>query len=143
MKKANQRVRIIVVRMVFVIAVLCVWEYVAKSGMLGDKSELIFPALETISAAFVRNFSKGYAGISLWVYIGNSMKLLLEGLLIGVVLAFLLSGLSMLSKAFYDVYNLLVSVCDLLSGVIVFLVIHAMFGRCHEVFWMDSWQYPI
>lgn len=128
MKKTSEYVRVIVVRTIFVLIILCAWEYIAKSGVLGDKSELIFPSLEAIGAAFVRNFSKGYAGISLWVYIGNSMKLLLEGLLIGVVLAFLLSGLSMLNKAFYDIYNLLVSICDLLPGVALLPVIIIIFG---------------
>ena len=128
MKKTSGQVRVIAVRTLFIIAVMCIWEYTAKSGILGDKSELIFPSLETIVAAFFRNFSKGYAGISLWVYLGNSMKLLLEGLLIGIILAFLLSGLSMLNKAFYDIYNLLVSVCDLLPGVALLPVIIIIFG---------------
>lgn len=136
MKEKERLVHTFTARFIFIIFLLCIWEYVAKSGVLGEKSNLIFPSLETIAEAFVRNFSKGYAGVSLWVYIGNSMRLLLEGLLIGIVLAFLLSGLSMLNRIFYDVYNLVVAVCDLLPvviiifgvkpEVIVFLVVHAV-----------------
>lgn len=128
MKKTNGSMRVFAVRILFVAAIMCVWEYVAKSKVLGSKSELIFPSLEVIAAAFVRNFSKGYAGLSLWVYIGNSMKLLLEGLIIGIVLAFLLSGMSMLNRIFYDIYNLVVSVCDLLPGVALLPVIIIIFG---------------
>ncbi len=142
MNDKNRQIHAFAARAVFVIVLLLIWEYVAKSGMMGEKSELIFPSLEAIGDAFIRNFIQGYAGISLWVYIGNSMKLLLEGLLIGVVLAFLLSGLSMVSKIFYDICNLVISVFDLLPGVallpvviiisgvkpgvIVFLVVHAV-----------------
>lgn len=128
MKKTNEWIHTVVVRVVFVIAVLCIWEYVAKSGMLGARSELIFPPLETIGQAFLNNFSKGYAGISLWVYIGNSMKLLLSGLLIGILLSFLLSGLAMISRTFFDIYNLLVSICDLLPGVALLPVVIIIFG---------------
>ena len=103
MNEKNRQIHAFAARAVFVILLLLIWEYVAKSGMMGEKSELIFPSLEAIGDAFIRNFVQGYAGISLWIYIGNSMKLLLEGLLIGVVLAFLLSGLSMVSKTFYEI----------------------------------------
>lgn len=140
--KNSEKLYSLIVKIIFIIIVLCIWEYVAKSGMLGARSELIFPSLETIAKAFVNNFIKGYAGVSLWVYIGNSMKLLLEGLVIGIVLAFIFSALSIVNKTFYIVYNLVVSIFDLLPGVallpvvivicgvkpgvIVFLVVHAV-----------------
>ena len=101
MDEKKKQIHAFAARVIFVIAVLCIWEIVAKSGIMGDKSELIFPSLEVIGEAFVQNFTKGFAGTSLWIYIGNSMRLLLEGLLIGILLAFLLSGLSMVSRTFY------------------------------------------
>lgn len=128
MDEKKKRIHALVARTVFVIAVLLIWEFVAKSGIMGEKSELIFPSLEAIASAFVRNFVQGYAGVSLWVYIGNSMRLLLEGLLIGVVLAFLLSGLSMVSTTFYEICNLVISVFDLLPGVALLPVIIIIFG---------------
>ncbi len=128
MDEKNRRIHAFAARTIFVLALLGIWEYVAKSGMMGEQSELIFPSLEAIGAAFIRNFVQGYAGISLWLYIGNSMKLLLEGLLIGVVLAFLLSGLSMVSRIFYDICNLVISVFDLLPGVALLPVVIIIFG---------------
>lgn len=130
MKRQNTRetVRSIIVKTLFVILILTVWECVARARLLGPTSELIFPTLETIFRAFLDNFVKGYAGKSLWVYIGNSMLLLLEGLVIGIVLSFLLSGLSIISKTFYDVYDLLVSVFDLLPGVALLPVVIIIFG---------------
>ncbi len=128
MQGKEKQIYTFAVKLLFVVFSLCVWECVAKSGLLGEKSDLIFPPLETIMKAFIRNFSKGYAGVSLWVYIGNSMKLLLEGLIIGITLAFLLSGLAMIDRIIYEIYNLVVSVCDLLPGVALLPVVIIIFG---------------
>ncbi len=128
MDEKKRKIQAIVARTLFIIAILCIWEIVAKSGIMGSNSELIFPPLEAIGAAFIRNFQTGMAGVSLWVYIGNSMALLLEGLLIGIVLAFVLSGLSMLSRVFYDIFNLVISICDLLPGVALLPVVIIIFG---------------
>ncbi len=145
MKSTDKRstlFRDLAVRILFLLIVLGIWEYVARAKLLGPRSELIFPSLETIGRAFIRNFVRGYAGMSLWIYIANSMKLLLEGLFIGIVLAFILSGISAVNRTFSTIYNLMISICDLLpgvallpvvivifgvkSGVIVFLVVHAV-----------------
>ena len=127
--QTNSKARDIITKAVFLIAVLALWEIVAKSGVLGKRSNLIFPTLEAIGVAFISNFTVGFAGSSLWVYIGNSMRLLLEGLLIGIVLAFLFSGLSIISKTFNSIYNLMVSICDLLPGVALLPVVIIIFGR--------------
>lgn len=118
----------IITKIIFSIAVLFVWEIVAKRKMFGSTSELIFPPLESIFTAFLNNFSKGYAGSSLWIYIRNSLQLLGEGLLIGIFLSFILSGLSIISKTFYSIYDLLVSVFDLLPGVALLPVVIIIFG---------------
>ncbi len=123
----------LIVKIIFTAIVLAGWEYVAKSGLMGDRSELIFPSLEAIGAAFVRNFVKGYAGKSLWIYIMNSMLLLLKGLVIGIVLAFVLSGLSMVSDIFLDIYDFTVSICDLLPGIALLPVVIIIFGVRKEV----------
>ena len=115
-------------KLLFVAAVLAAWEIVAKAHVFGSRSELIFPTLETIGAAFVKNFVMGYAGVSLWVYLGNSMKLLLEGMGIGILLAFVFSGLSMISRGFQNIYNLVVAVADLLPGVALLPVVIIIFG---------------
>lgn len=115
-------------QVLFIIIVLCVWECVARLELLGPNSKLIFPSLESIMVAFVRNFVKGYAGLTLWVYVGNSMLLLLKGMLLGVFLAFLFSGLSMISSIFYHIYNLVISIFDLLPGVALLPVVIVIFG---------------
>lgn len=132
----------LIAKIAFVLFFLALWEFIAANHVFGRNSELVFPRLGTIMKAFVNNFRSGYAGKSLWVYTMNSMKLLLEGLLIGIGLSFLLTGLCMVSELFSEIYNLIISVCDLIPGVallpvviiiygvkpgvIVFLVVHAV-----------------
>lgn len=128
MEGNKRQINTFAIRVLFISFLLCSWECVAKSGLLGAKSDLIFPPLEAIMKAFIRNFTKGYAGVSLWVYIGNSMYLLVEGLIIGIILAFLLSGLAIINNIVYEIYNLVVSVCDLLPGVALLPVVIIIFG---------------
>lgn len=128
MQKKNEKLYSLCVKLIFIAVVLVIWEYVARTKMFGEKSDLIFPSLEAIAHAFYNNFSNGYAGISLWVYVGNSMKLLLEGLLIGIILSFLLSGLSIISKTIHHIYDMIVSICDLLPGVALLPVVIIIFG---------------
>ena len=113
-QERNEEINSIVIKIIFVMVIVSIWEFVAKSDAFGPSSELIFPSLEIIAKAFINNFIKGYAGTSLWIYISNSMLLLLEGLLLGMALSFVLSGLSIISKTFYAIYDLLISIFDLL-----------------------------
>ena len=112
----------------FVALVIIIWQIVAKSGVMGPNSALIFPPVEKIGKAFIANFTKGYAGSSLWIYIGNSMILLLEGLVLGIVLAFVFSGLSIVNHTFHIIYHFMVSVFDLLPGVALLPVVIVIFG---------------
>lgn len=123
----------ITVRTIFVIVVLAVWEIVSKSNILGPKSGYLLPSLEDIFTAFINNFKVGYGGISLWVYVGNSLCLLLIGLGIGILSAFILSGISAINYTFYVIYNFVVSVCDLLPGVALLPVIIIIFGVSRNV----------
>ncbi|SCY04839.1 NitT/TauT family transport system permease protein [Lachnospiraceae bacterium XBB2008] len=123
----------IIAKILFVITLLAIWEFVSKNHLLGPRSELIFPSLEKIMQAFVSNFTKGYAGISLWTYVINSLKLLLKGLVIGILGAFILSGLATLSHTLASIFNLLISVFDLLPGVALLPVIIIVLGVNSDV----------
>ena len=115
-------------KVAFVAVLLAAWEIAARAHVFGPRSEIIFPTLEAVGAAFVKNFAKGYAGVTLWVYLANSMKLLLAGMGIGIGMAFLCSGLSMVSRTFHNLYSLLVAVADLLPGVALLPVVIIIFG---------------
>lgn len=128
MEEKREHRRALITKIVFVVAVLVLWEVLAKAHIFGKRSELVFPPLEAIGVAFVKNFETGYAGTSLWLYILNSMLLLLEGLVIGIVIAFVFSGLSMVSKTVDTIFNLCVSIFDLLPGVALLPVVIVIFG---------------
>ena len=118
----------VAIKILFIIISLGLWECVARLQLFGQQSELVFPTIERIGQAFINNFVKGYGGISLWIYIINSMKLLIAGLVFGVVLSCLLSGLAIVNKSFYHIYNLMVSIFDLLPGVALLPVVIIIFG---------------
>lgn len=130
MKKSFQG---IITKICFIAFVLVGWEMIARANLFGEKSRLVFPAIEDIGSAFVSNFTNGYAGVSFWSYIANSMKLLLTGLLLGITLAFIFSGLAMVSRVFYDIYNFMVAICDLLPGVALLPVVIVIFGITSKV----------
>lgn len=124
----GEKVHGFLVKGIFLILMLAVWETVAGMKLFGSRSELLFPPLEVIGEAFIRNFVQGYAGKSLWVYIANSMLLLMKGLGLGIFLSFLLSGFSIVSRNFYHIFNLIVSIFDLLPGVALLPVVIIIFG---------------
>lgn len=75
--------------------------------------KLMFPSIADIFHALLKGFSKDGLG-SMTLY---SMSLIVRGLAIGIVLAFVFSGLSIISRTVYSIYNMLVSMCDLIPGV--------------------------
>lgn len=128
MNKSKEKIRRIVVQICFIIIVAVIWEVTARAHVFGERSELVFPTLESIGKAFIDNFTIGYAGTSFWMYILNSLKLLLIGLFIGIFLSFVFTGLSIMSKTFRYIYDLIVAVFDLLPGVALLPVVIIIFG---------------
>ena len=128
MVEKKERRQALLTKVIFIILLLLIWEVTAKAHIFGKRSEIVFPTLESIGKAFIRNFTFGYAGTSQWIYILNSMRFLLEGLCIGVGLAFIFSGLSMVSKTIDTIFNLCVSIFDLLPGVALLPVVIVIFG---------------
>lgn len=122
-----------VIQIIFVVTLMFIWEFISYSHLFGESSELVFPSLEAIIRAFINNFLYGFAGKSLFVYAGNSLRFLLIGLLTGVGLSFFLSGICMVSNVFHDIYNLLVSVFDLLPGVALLPIVIIVVGIRTEV----------
>ncbi len=128
----------IVIQVSFILAVLIAWQISATN--LDETKQLLFPTLNKIGEAMIKSFTDDQYNMLRMV--GNSMLMILEGLGIGIAAAFVLSGLSMVSKTFYSIYNMVISVFDLLPGVallplailwfgigkntIIFLVIHSV-----------------
>ncbi len=128
MGRIKEKAHSIIAQIIFLLVLLVTWELVAKARIFGASSELVFPSLEKIGKAFVDNFTIGYAGTSFWIYILNSMKLLLEGLVIGIVLSIIFSSFAIVCKTFNYIYNSIVSICDLLPGIALLPIIIIIFG---------------
>ena len=120
---------------IFIVCFLAAWQVVYAMQAF---PAIMFPSLADIGQSFIEGFRED----SLMMYTLYSMSLILKGLGIGIVLAFIFSSLAIVSKIFYAIYNLVVSVMDLLPGVallplaimwfgigeatIIFIVIHSI-----------------
>lgn len=94
----------------FVLFVLIIWQTVYFAEVF---PQLIFPSLEQIGSALIKSFKSDNIASML----GHSMVLIVEGLFIGIAASFVLSSFSIMYKPFYAIYNMIVSICDLLPGV--------------------------
>ena len=99
--------------------------------------DFVFPSLGDIGKAFVTAFTERELG----TMVLHSLSLIIKGLIVGIALA-LVSSLSVISETFYTIYNMIVSMCDLIPGIalipvailwigvgdgaIIFMVIHAV-----------------
>lgn len=101
-------------------------------------SPLLFPR----GLDIFKSLADGFVSGDLLAMTGYSMSLIIRGLGIGIVLAFIFSSLAIVSDTFHAIYNLIVSLCDLLPGVallplaimwfgigeatIIFIVVHSI-----------------
>ena len=130
----------LIAQVIFVIACIVFWQWYAnKRNIMG------FPALDTILLRLIDCFTNPQRKIL--SYLGYSLVSILKGLGIGAVLALLFSGLSVVSKTFYAIYNLIVSVFDLLPGVALLPILMITIGAnqtsililvIHSVVWPMS-----
>lgn len=127
-------------QVIFIIAVAAFWQlYAMHRNIMG------FPTLNAIFGKLIDCFFNPQRPIL--TYLKNSMISILKGLGIGSILAILCSGLSVVSKTFYAIYNLVVSVFDLLPGVALLPILMITVGAndmsililvIHSVLWPMS-----
>lgn len=131
----------LIIQLGFAVSVLALWELYAIS-----RDIMALPRLEVIlQTLFEDMFVSDTRPILL--YLGKSLTLIAEGLGIGMALAFLFSGLTVASGFFSTVYNLVVSVCDLLPAVALMPILMITIGATdvtiiilvvHSVVWPMS-----
>lgn len=110
MNALNDTVTKIVSRITFVIFFLGVWQCLFEMNIW---SPILFPSVGMIGKALAKAFSE--RGFGAMVF--HSLHLLIKGLLLGVVAALLLSGISIVNRIFYYIYNMIVSMFDLIPGI--------------------------
>lgn len=131
----------IIIRILFVAALLGLWEWYAiqRDIMAVPRIEVILKTLyEDMFVNDIRPILK---------YLGKSLTMIAEGLGIGIALAFVFSGLSVASEIFSTVYNLVVSIMDLLPAVALMPILMITIGATdttiiilviHSVVWPMS-----
>lgn len=139
----NKRTKGFIAQIIFVIFIVAIWEIVAYNFANAGNSNL-FPSFKTIFERMIWGFTeKGFGSI-----MGHSLLLMLEGLGIGIGLAIILSGLSVISDTFAAVYNMIVSMFDLIPGIaLISAIIIFLYGQndiaiillvVHSVVWPMS-----
>ncbi len=108
-------------QIIFIVCFLAAWQFVYQTQAFSD---LVFPSLGEIGKSFV----EGFQDDSLLSYTLYSMELIAKGLAVGIVLAFIFSSIAVVSRTFYAIYNLIVSICDLLPGVALLPLAIMWFG---------------
>lgn len=131
----------IIIQIATVAVFLIFWECYAIY-----RDTIAFPRLgEILETLFEDMFSSNVRPILL--YLGKSLLLIIEGLGIGMALAFIFSGLSVASEIFNTIYNLIVSICDLLPAVALMPILMITIGATdttiiilvvHSVVWPMS-----
>ena len=110
MKKNTKR---LIAQLVFIVAVFAVWELYYYNVIEPSGKTLLFPELRSVGKAFMNAFTVNGFG----AMVAHSMQLMLKGLLIGVILALIFSSLAVVSDTFYAIYNMIVSMFDLIPGI--------------------------
>lgn len=130
----------LIAQMIFVIACVVFWQlYATQRNIMG------FPTLNAIFESLIDSFTNPQRFIL--TYLGHSLVSIIKGLGIGIILAILFSGLSAVSEIFESIYNLIVSVFDLLPGVALLPILMITIGAndtsililvIHSVVWPMS-----
>jgi NitT/TauT family transport system permease protein len=97
-------------QVLFVIAVLVLWQVLYQ---LKIWPKVLFPSLGMIAQGLVSAFTvRGFGTMVM-----HSMGLLVRGLVLGIVVAMICSSLSVINNTVAAIYNLIVSMFDLIPGI--------------------------
>lgn len=131
----NKNLKKVIAQILFIAAFLALWQFLYNQKLW---PEILFPSLGKIKTSFIDAFTTGGLG----EMVGHSMQLIMKGLISGILLALIFSSLSVVSETFFAIYNMIVSMFDLIPGIaltpiailwlgigdaaIIFIVIHSV-----------------
>jgi len=127
-------------QIIFVICFIIAWQIIYSMKAF---PEILFPSVPSIFEAL----KEGFAADDLMSMVLYSLSLILKGMLIGIILAFIFSSLAVVNRVFYDIYNLIVSIMDLIPGVALLPLAILWFGigeitiifiMIHSILWPMS-----
>lgn len=124
-----------ILKVFWIIIIALIWQCIALSKIFNPAS---FPRIETIFSAFINDITGG----TIMFQTLYSLGLILKGLLIGLIIAVILSGLSMLSSIFAGFVDTVVTIAHPLPGIallplvilwmgvgqgsIIFIIVHSV-----------------
>ena len=127
----------LIAQIIFVIICVVCWQWYAnKRNIMG------FPPLDVIFNKLIDSITNPKRQIL--TYMGHSLISIVKGLGIGALLAIVCSGLAVTSEVFRAIFNLVVSVFDLLPGVALLPILMITVGAndtsililvIHSVIW--------
>ena len=95
---------------IFLAAIIIGWQVVYQAGVFPEVS---FPSLGKIGSELIEGIKSG----ALTKAALFSVTIILEGLIIGVILTFIMCALSIAFKPVYTIYNTLIATFDTLPGI--------------------------
>lgn len=104
----------------FLLALFVLWEFLP----IWTKSDKIIPPFHKVMVAFWTNLWHG----DLLQHVAYSLELIFGGILIGLVLAFVLTALCIVSKRFNDVMDVVISIMHPLPGIALLPVVMLLVG---------------
>lgn len=135
-----KKYKTLIAKIIFVVAVIVFWQlYANYRNIMG------FPPLDKILIKLFTCVTD--TNRSVLSYLGSSLLMILKGLGLGAVFAVIFSGLSMANEVFNSIYNLIISVFDLLPGVALLPILMITIGAndtsililvIHSVLWPMS-----
>lgn len=124
-------------RLLWVTVMLVIWEVTAQSGVF---PEAIFPSLFVIVRTLVNSIASG----EILLQTSFSLALILQGLLIGLLTAIVISGLAVSNKGVHGLVDTLTAIAHPLPGIALLPLIIIWFGTgtasivviiVHSVIW--------
>lgn len=106
----KDKIKKVLPAIIFIVAFLALWQLLYT---LNVWPKVLFPSLGEIGNSLVTSFTEDNFGSM----IAHSLKLLLIGLVLGILVALIMSSLAVTFKTFGTIYNMLVSMFDLIPGI--------------------------
>lgn len=119
-RKISEKNKTLATKISFIVALFFLWEFVP----MWTDSDKIIPPFHTVMVAFWTNLWHG----DLLQHVGYSLQLIFTGILIGMVLAFVLTALCIISKRFNDVMDVVISIMHPLPGIALLPVVMLLVG---------------
>jgi len=116
----SEKIKSTATKVSFLVALFLLWEFLPT----WTQSDKIIPPFHEVIKAFWVNLWTG----DLLKHVGYSLELIFTGIAIGILLAFVLTALCIISKRFNDVMDVVISIMHPLPGIALLPVVMLLAG---------------